>query len=545
MGWFRFLLGKKEQQNEQGEKAGQLLGDSLDISQREARLRELALSADLTENIQLLTGLYGNSADLVVRTFQLGSTRIPGAIFCFEGMFDRDSLEDILRALEIDARKIPEKLPRDRGLLEAVKEQLLPTHEVREASSVEEICRSISSGQTALLLAGQDRALLCETRGLDTRAISEPASETTIRGPRDGFVENLITNISLIRRRLRTPNLWTESFTLGSLTRTPVFLIYIKGLVSEELLAEIRSRLERIKMDGVLESGQMEEYIQDVPLTIFPLVFRTEKPDRVISCLLEGKAAIITDGTPFVLVLPAQFIKMLEAPDDYYEGFPVGTLTRWLRFFSYLTSILLPGIYVAVVNFHQELIPTTLLLRITATREGLPFPVVAEALMMEFAFEVLREAGIRLPRAIGPAISIVGALVLGEAAIRAGIVSPVMIIVVALTAIASFTVPVFSIGISARILRFIFIGLGGAFGLFGIQMGIILGLIHLCSLRSFGIPYFSPIGPLIWSDWKDTFIRMYWWGMTTRPKLLGFREPWRAKAGQRPGPRWSREEEND
>lgn len=542
MGWLSRLLPKRRQNLTKKQNTDQPLEDSLDVSQREARLRELGLTTDLEKNIKTITGLYGNSSDLVVRRFQMGTAQVPGALFCFEGMINKDSIEDILKALEIDTRKIPGKMPQDQALLEAVKGHLLPVHKVQEAGTVEEICHYISSGQTALLFAGTDRALLCETRGLESRAISEPVSETTIRGPREGFVENLITNMSLIRRRVRTPNLWSESFTVGTLTRTPLLLVYIKGLASEEMLAEVRSRLERIKIDGVLESGLVEEYIQDNPFTIFPLVFRTERPDRAISCLLEGKAALITDGSPFVLVFPAQFTKMLEAPDDYYESLLIGTLARWLRFFSYLVSILLPGIYVAVINFHQGMIPTTLLLRITASREGLPFPVVVEALMMEFAFEIIREAGIRLPRAIGPAITIVGALVLGEAAIRAGIVSPVMIIVVALTAIASFTVPVFSIGISARILRFAFIALGGAFGLFGIQTGILLSLIHLCSLRSFGIPYFSPIGPLVWSDWKDTFIRMYWWGMTTRPKLLGFREPRRAQAGQMPGPRRQKED---
>ncbi|MFY9370657.1 MAG: spore germination protein [bacterium] len=545
MGWLSRLLPKRRQNLTKKQNTDQPLEDNLDISQREARLQELALTTDLEENIQTITGLYGNSSDLVVRTFQLGSARLPGVLLCFDGMFNKDSVEDILRALEMGSRKLPEKMPRSQELLAAIKERLLPTNMVREAGTVEEICQEIGSGQAALLFAGLDKALLCETRGPETRAITEPASETTIRGPRDGFVESLTINMSLIRRRVRTPNLWSEAFTLGSLTRTRLLLVYIKGLASEEMLAEVRSRLARIKVDGVLESGLVEEYIQDIPVTIFPLVFRTERPDRVISCLLEGKAAILTDGTPFALVVPTQFIKLLEAPDDYYEGALIGSLTRWLRYFSYLSSVLLPGMYVAVVNFHQELIPTTLLLRITASREGLPFPVVVEALMMEFAFEVLREAGIRLPRAIGPAISIVGALILGEAAIRAGIVSPVMIIVVALTAIASFTVPVFSIGISARILRFLFIGLGGAFGLFGIQTGIILALIHLCSLRSFGIPYFSPIGPLILQDWKDTYIRMPWWGMTTRPKLLGFREPRRARPGQRPGPQRRREDDHD
>lgn len=533
MGWLSRLFNKFRPKGSGNN--SKYLDSNPDISQREAAIRKLKLTSNLNKNVQLISRLYGNSPDLIIRRFQMGAAQIPAALLCLEGMFTKDSVEKILGALEIDTLKIPAKFSQGKGLLQKVEAQLLPNQEIQTTPRIREICHKISSGKTALLFAGETEALICDTIGLEKRSITEPTSETTIRGPREGFIENIETNITLLRRHIKTPNLWIEDFIVGELTQTQLSLVFIKGLVSEELLTEVRSRLKRIRTDGVIESGHVEEYIEDTPFTLFPLILRTERPDRVVANLLEGNVAILTDGTPFVMTLPTKFIEMLQSPDDYYDRSPIGSLTRFLRLVAYLISILLPGIYVAIINFHQELIPTTLLLRISAAREGLPFPVVVEALMMELAFEILREAGVRLPQAIGPAISIVGALILGEAAIRAGVVSPIIIIIVALTAISSFTAPVYSIGISARILRFFFIGLGGAFGLFGMQAGILLFLIHLCSLRSFGIPYFAPLGPLIWADWKDTFIRVFFWGLTTRPKLTGAREPRRAESGQKPG----------
>jgi spore germination protein KA len=367
----------------------------------------------------------------------------------------------------------------------------------------------------------------------------EPESETTIRGSRDGFVENLRVNTSLIRRRIRSPNLWIESMNIGSLTKTEVAYAYMKGLVGEEILEELRSRLERIDIDSVFESGVIEEFIEDQPYSFFPTVFRTERPDIIAAGIVEGRVAIFTSGTPFVLMVPADFPMFLHAPDDYNEIFPIGTFLRILRFGAFVLSIFLPGLYVSVINFHPELIPTSLLLTIQRTREGVPFPVIAEILIMEFAFEFLREAGLRLPKAIGPAISIVGALILGEAAIRAGIVSPGVVIIVAFTAITSFSAPTFSIAISARILRFLMTILGGAFGLLGIQLGLLVLLINMVSLRSFGYPYMAPFGPFIWQDMKDNIIRAFWWQHDLRPRLLGFREPRRQRPGQKPRPRKS------
>jgi spore germination protein KA len=419
---------------------------------------------------------------------------------------------------------------------EAFAERLLQSSQVGEVEAFDDAWTALSNGRTLVLFDGDATALSCDTQRITSRNVEEPANETVIRGPRFGFIESIGANMALLRQIIKTPNLWFEEFTLGHLTRTKVSVAYIKGLASEELVQEVRQRVGRIEVGSILESGYIEELVEDDPFTVFPLVFRTERPDRVAACLLEGRVAVFTENTSFVLVVPMDFPMLLQAPDDYYEKVPIGSALRILRYIAFLTSILLPGVYVGIMTFHQELVTTELLLRITAAREGVPFPVVAEVLTMELLFELLREAGIRLPRAIGPAVSIVGALVLGEAAINAGFVSPAVVIVVALTAISSFTVPTFSFGIAARLARFVFILLGGTLGLFGIQFGVLALLTHLVGVRSFGHPFIAPVAPLVAPDLKDLYVRTWHWDKNMRPLLLGAREPVRVPRGQQPRP---------
>lgn len=514
--------------------------EDLDIDERENQVKQLKIDIDLEKNVENIQSLFGKSFDLSVRNIELGKGKIPASLVFMAGLSDTQAIEEILEALQLKLLKV--NLSEKKGLVkkgnmyEDMVKRALNNKDIQVTGEMDIILKNITTGSAVILVDGMDKAIVCETKGFQVRSISEPEAEIVLRGPRDGFVENIFTNTALIRQRIRVPHLWFQSYEMGSLSKINVAIAYIKGLASEELVEEVKSRLERIDIDAVLESGYIEEYLKDEVFTIFPLIKRTERPDKVVSCLLEGKIAILTEGTPFVLILPFTFTMFLQAADDYYETFPVGSFIRLMRFGSYLMSILLPGFYVAVINFHSELIPVDLLLRVASTREGVPFPLIIEAFLMETIFEVLREAGVRLPKAIGSAISIVGALILGEAAINAGLASPPMIVIVALTAIASFTVPDFAFGITARLLRFIFLLLGGSLGLFGIQFGIIFILIHLCTLRSFGQPYFQPFGPLVWQDLKDSFVRMPWWSFVLRPKLMGGREPQRQKKKQNPEP---------
>jgi spore germination protein KA len=269
-----------------------------------------------------------------------------------------------------------------------------------------------------------------------------------------------------------------------------------------------------------LESGYIEELIQDETYTPFPTVYNTERPDVIAAGLLEGRVAILIDGTPFVLLVPALFGQFNQAAEDYYQRADIGTLLRLLRYLSFFIALLGPSLYIAITTFHQEMIPTPLLISLAAQREGVPFPAFIEALVMELTFEILREAGVRLPRAVGQAVSIVGALVIGQAAVEAGIISAAMVIVVSVTAIASFVFPSYNMAISVRILRFGLMGLAASFGLFGITLGLIAIVLHLCSLRSFGIPYMSPFAPFILADQKDMLFKVPLWGMFSRPRLI-------------------------
>lgn len=516
--------------------AGDLKDDQLDISEREALVQRYRLTSSLEGNLKAFKEMIGPSADITIRLMQLGTKRVPAAIISVEEFADSQQRDELVHTLTTNllsgafqdspAHKLPEVITR----------LVVQSPRINYADTLDKLWKLLLEGFTVILIDGHEQAIGCATERVVHRTLQEPESEPSIRGPRDGFTECLSTNISLIRRRIRTPNLWAEQFTVGSLTRTRIGVMYIKGLAHEGLIQEIRQRVNRISVDGILESGQIEEFIEDNPTSLFPIVYRTERPDRVASVLLEGRIAIFTDGTPFVLCVPTEFSMLLKAPDDYYERVPIGSIIGFLRYLSFWASMLLPGTYVATLTFHHELVPTELLFRIVAAREGVPFPIAMEVFILEFVFEILREAGLRLPKAVGSAVTIVGALVLGDAAIGAGLVSPAVVIIISLTAIASFTTANFAFSIAARLLRFVFIVLGSLFGLFGIQFGFLLIILILTSMRSFGYPYFAPIGPLVLSDLKDVFVRTWWWNMVRRPSLVGSREPIRQRPGQMPRP---------
>lgn len=391
--------------------------------------------------------------------------------------------------------------------------------DVQRANGVEDAVGKLLDGQT-LIVEAAGSIWAADTASRPGRMVEEPDAESGVRVPREGFNEQLDVGIALTRARLRHPGLRFEQRRFGTRTATRVVLAYIEDLVDPEILATVRSRLDRMRLDGVLESGYIEEFIEDSPFSPFPQTLRTERPDVVVANLLEGRFAILVDGTPFALVGPVVLTQLLTVSEDYYERSILSSWVRMLRYAAFVISLVLPGLYVAVTTYHQEVIPTSLLLSIAADREGVPFPALAEALLMETQFEVLREAGLRLPRAVGPAISIVGALVLGQAAISANLVSPAMVIVVAMTAIASFATPAFSIALAARLLRFAFTIAGAALGLFAMQAVAVLILVHLCALRSFGVPYLSPLAPLRLRDWTDVVARVPWWAMTRRPGFM-------------------------
>jgi len=479
------------------------------------------LSRSLDDALRTVKDALGGSADLVIRRFAIMINRRPhqAAIVYMDGLADP---RELLKSLLADSGDMQEILrsAEDVEPLQLIRQHLLKIGQINGVSDLDTLYHAILSGDTCILLNGVSEAIAAGTGSAKERNISEPASQAVLRGPREGFAETLRTNTALVRRKIKNPNLWMETRQIGEVTKTDVAIMYIKGIAGDKTVNEVRRRLDRIRIDSILESGYIEELIQDDTYTPFPTIFNTERPDAVAGGLLEGRIAILVDGTPFVLVVPALFTHFLQTPEDYYQRADISSLLRMLRYVCLFIALLGPAAYIAVTTFHQEMIPTPLLLSFIAAREGIPFPAFVEAFLMEITFEILREAGVRMPRTVGQAVSIVGALVIGQSAVEAGLVGPAMVIVVSITAISNFVIPMYNMGISIRMIRFPFMILAASFGLYGILVGVIVMVLHLCSLRSFGVPYMAPFAPFIVEDQKDNIFRFPRWAMLTRPRYF-------------------------
>lgn len=482
------------------------------------------LTINLTQSIEHIITELGDSPDLKIRQVKLGE-HIPvhAAALHLSGLVQPEAVDEFIvgSLLGVTNEMLNEQIPATGNVMDFILNRTLEIGDAKVQDEWKEILLAILSGDTVILIEGYASAIVCDTQGGETRSVTEPTSQLVVRGPKDSFVESLATNISLIRRRLKTPNLRLEYMRIGEVSQTIVALMFIKGIVDEKLVDEVRKRLGEIKIDAILESGYIEELIQDKTFTPFPTINNSERPDVAASNLLEGRIVLVVDGTPFILILPAVFTLFFQSSSDYAERFDISFFMLLIRYISFIVLILGPSIYIALTTFHYEMIPTTLLINLLSQRENVPFPAFVEAILMEGAFEIIREAGVRMPRAVGQTVSVVGALILGQAVVEAGIITPVMVIVVALTGIASFAIPSYNMAISGRIIRFAFLILAGMFGFYGITLGLIVLVAHMNSLRSFGIPYLSPVVPLSVKRQKDTFLRLPVWihnkGRSTSP----------------------------
>lgn len=489
-----------------------------------------SLHDDFSQNVETLHTLYARCADVIFRSFLLfGKTK--AIIIYIEGLSNVEGIEEFVLS------PLMKETESEQQLLNEFLQHKMPVSKVKTVYTLADCVESISSGHPILLYEGESVGFSLGLAKWEKRAIEEPTAEAGIRGSREGFNESLQVSTAQLRRIIRSPALKIQTMQIGSYTKTSVAIAYVEGIAGKALIQEIMSRLERIEIDGILESGYIEEMIEDNPYSPFPQVLSTERPDVACSSMLEGRAAILVDGTPFTLIAPTSFFSLIQSHEDYYQRFIVSTFIRWLRYLFLAISLLLPSFYIAVLTFHQEMVPAALLLSMSASREAVPFPAIVEALLMEISFEALREAGVRLPKQVGAAVSIVGALVIGQAAVQAGLVSAPMVIVVAITGIASFMIPRYAAGIAIRMLRFPIMLLAGTLGLLGIMMGIIVIAIHLCSLRSFGVPYLTPLAPLKGREFKDVLWRSPWWMMDTRPNLTGESNSYRESPGQGPNPK--------
>lgn len=507
------------------------------IQQTQAQTTPPALlSKNLQENLDTITTVLGNPHDLLVRSFYIGNTHHSCAVICIDGLANSTMVQDqILSNVQLMISTAEKTVPSEPDeILSLLFEEVLSVIEIKQGSTLPEMLDCVLSGDTALLVDGASQCILIDSKGWKTRAVEEPVSEGLVRGPRDGFTEDIRDNTVRIRRRVKDYHLRFDGSVVGTRSKTEMIIAYIDNIVDQELLQEVKRRIATIDIDEVEESGFIEQWIEDDFMSPFPQIHNTERPDKVASSLFQGRIAILVDGSPMVLILPVTLGLLLHSPEDYYERWIVGTLTRLLRYLAAFLAVFSPAFYIALVTFHPGLIPSDLAFSIAATRDGVPFPAFVESLMMVTTMELLQEAGLRLPKPIGQTVGIVGGLVIGDAAVSAGIVSPVMVIVVALTAIASFAIPAYHLAIAFRIIRYLAMIAAAIFGVYGVVLSLIVIMIHLSNLTSIGYPYLSPFAPQMPRDWKDLILRAPVTFLKTRPQSLHPKDETRMRTGDPP-----------
>ena len=471
------------------------------------------------------------NSDIILREFTLlaHNKQYKAFLLFIDGMVDSNLINDfILKPLMLKNKSNSFINEKDRVISETVSNNitirkvkkldlvdyisncLLPQNSISKEKEIDSIISGVNSGNCALFIDSLDIAFDIEVKGFKQRSVDSPNNEIIIKGPQEAFVENIRTNTSLLRRITNNEQLVIENIEVGKLTKTKCAVCYMDNIANNDLVAEVKYRLNNLEIDSLLSSGQLEQLIIDDNQIGIPEILSTERPDKTAKHLLQGRVVVLVNGSPYSLIMPATFIDFMSSPEDtnlkpYFANF-----LRVLRFLASIITLLLPGFYVAVTSFHQEILPTELLFSILTARETVPFPVIFEILVMEISFELIREAGLRVPSPIGPTIGIVGALVLGQAAVSANIVSPILIIIVAITAIASFAIPDFSFGFHLRFFRFGFVLLGYIAGFLGISMGLFVYISILCNIRSFGVPFMAPFAPATNSKGNGYFIPPIW-----------------------------------
>lgn len=471
------------------------------VPQPDARLEE-ELSPSLEVTVERLRQLCGETADLQVNRLTVAGA--PAAFVMFEGQVNDQTL--ILGTASRLNQAALGDTPASR--LESIYSGLFMAGDKKKFATYGEFIAFISSGFAVLLLDGAAQGIAFGIQGFGFRSVGEPSSENNLRGSREGFVEPIRVNMSMIRRRLKTPSLCMQLLKIGVKSQTDVCLLYRSDYVDKRMLQQLQSRLEQVQLDNLLDSGYLRPFLESGPFSLFSGTGVTERPDTLCAKISEGRIGILVDGSPFAIVVPYLFSEHFQNMDDYSERPYYAIFMRLLKYFAFFLTILLPGTYVAAVNFHPELIPDELLFKVAQAEQGMAFPLMFEALFIHFIYELMREAGLRLPRPVGHAVSIIGALVIGDAAVTAGLISTPMVMVVALTTISSFVIP--SLYEPVAVLRLMFILLGGMLGLFGMVLGLAFVGVNLCSVTVLGVPATSPETPLSIYSLRDTLLRVNW-----------------------------------
>ncbi len=449
------------------------------------------LSGDLNENIAYFRNLLHAdvNSDAHFRPFMAGGTRL--CVIYIEGMASDQKISDfILRACAAD---ISEKtLP---ITPESLMERVVEIAQCDTEERVPEILDAVVTGMTAVLVEGADAALILETRGYPARSVDRTTNESVVLGAQEGFVESLRTNMTLLRRYLPSPHLVTEAMTVGTAVPCRLSLVYLSGVADPEIVNRLRARIKRVDVPTVMGAGALGQLIEDRPSALLPQILQTERPDRVAACLADGQVALLADNSPCALVMPVSVFHLMHAPDDAFARWQYGSFLRLIRVAGMLLSVFLPGLYIAMTDYHMHLIPMSLLVSISEARVNVPFPILVEILIMEFAFYLINEAGTRMPRQIGGALGIVGALILGQAAVAASIISPILIIIVAITGLGNYATPEYSFSIALVIYRLFVILAGALLGLYGICIAGFCITASVCGMRSLGVPYTEPVAP--------------------------------------------------
>ncbi|NBD24165.1 spore germination protein [Paenibacillus sp. T1] len=484
------------------------------------RLAEMKVSGRLDDTIEAIEEAMQDDFDFVVRRFKAFG-RFPAALLFLTSMTDQNAInQELMKPLMHKSSDLADAEIDSGQLHDMILNETLYHSNVGTECQLDVLVQGILRGESVLVVNELNTSFIVRTCHVDRRAIDQPATEQVIRGPREGFIEMLETNISLIRYRLQTPELKVRSMTIGRRSKSLVAVCFMEGVANPELLEEVERRLSVIDIDAVLDSGYLEQFIEDNHYSPFPQVQYTERPDKVAANLLEGRIAILVSGSPLALIVPAVFNQFYQTVEDYTERFLLMSAIRVARFIALVFSLVFPALYVSIISFNPELIPTEFAVAVAGGRAGVPFPAVIEVLIIEISMEVLREATIRLPQQVGGALSIVGVLVVGQAAVAAGFASPITVVIIALTTIGSFATPAYNAALALRLLRFPLIVMAGIFGLYGVMIGFILIANHLLSLKSFGVPYLAPLVPGSFQGMKDLVVRAPLSWMSERPSFL-------------------------
>ncbi|WP_411253178.1 spore germination protein [Neobacillus niacini] len=502
--------------NKRNIKKPQLLTPSKLVKEKE----DTPTSSSLMVRLEEVIGLFGNNDDLQIKHFKIFGKFSSASIY-LSSLVNQDAInQDILKPLMYEPEHLMGREKPLNHLINLILTETIYHSQAKIGENIGELIEVILRGETVIFIDGINEAIHIDTKKVEKRSIAQPETEQAILGPREGFIESITTNISLLRYRLPTPDFQVKTMKIGTLTKSTVAICYLKGIANEKVVKEVEKRLSEINIDAILDVGYLEQFIEDNPFSPFPQTQSTERPDKTVANLIEGRVGILVDGSPFALLVPVVFNQFYQTIEDYSSRFLMGTFVRLARILALVFSLVFPSLYVSLISFNPELLPTEFAVAVAGGRAGVPYPAVIEVLIIEVAMEILREATVRLPKQVGGALSIVGVLVIGQAAVEAGLSSPITVVVIALTTIGSFATPTYTAAFALRMLRFPIMILAGIFGLYGVMVGIIFIFNHMLSLKSFGVPYMAPVSPENYQGMKDVVIRSPLWWMPKRPGFL-------------------------